>query len=343
MEENLLILGDSVDHLVTLDMKWPGRPRGIVGKIYQACRNHVGGPVCLHAADSLLKRVTKDSTVIISTGFVLPPFFPLGETDGPPGAIGLAHAIVRGIGARVMFLSEKEMIGALQAACIAAGLSVYDQKDFGNIPGAILIRDFPYVVSEAIHEGNRILDEWKPAAVITVEKMGRNLKDIYHSARGTDMSPLVAKVDYLVEAAQKRGVLTIGIGDLGNEIGLGAVADVVREAIGPAIEKCKCGCGKGIVTKVGTDVPIMATMSNWGSYGVVACLAGILGKPSVLHTPEFERRVIEACVRVGARDGATVSPALSSDGVSLEGNQAVVQLLHDIVRIKTSKIIHYRA
>jgi hypothetical protein len=72
-------------------------------------------------------------------------------------------------------------------------------------------------------------------------------------------------------------------------------------------------------------------------------MAGILEKPSVLHTPEVERRVIEACVRVGARDGTTVSPALSSDGVSLEANQAVVQLLHDIVRIKTSKIIHYRA
>jgi hypothetical protein len=157
------------------------------------------------------------------------------------------------------------------------------------------------------------------------------------------MSPLVAKVDYLVEAAQKRGILTIGIGDLGNEIGLGAVSDVARKAIGPAIQGCKCGCGGGIVTKVGAEIPIMATMSNWGSYGVAACMAGILEKPSVLHTPEVERRVIEACVRVGARDGATVSPALSSDGVSLEANQAVVQLLHDIIRIKTSKIIHYRA
>jgi hypothetical protein len=297
----------------------------------------------LHAADALLERITRDSTVIISTGFVLPPFFPLGETDGPPGAVALAHAMVRGIGARVIFLSEKEVIGALQAACIAAGLSVYEQKDFGTIPGAILIRDFPCTVEEAIHEGKRILDEWKPSAIITVEKMGRNLKDIYHSARGTDMSPLVAKVDYLVEAAQKQKVLTIGIGDLGNEIGLGAVADVARKAMGPGIEKCKCGCGGGIVTKVATDFPIMATMSNWGSYGLVACMAGILEKPSLLHTPEVERRMIEACVRVGARDGSTVFPALSSDGVSLEANQAVVQLLHDIVRIKTSKIIHYRA
>ena len=343
MDENILILGDSVDHLVTLDMKWPGRPRGIVDTIYQACREYVGGPVCLHAADSLLKRVAKETTVIISTGFVLRPFFPLGETDGPPGAVALAHSIIRGIGARVIFLAEKEVMDVLKAACIAAGLSVYEREDFGTIPGAILIRDFPYEVDEAVREGERILKAWNPSAVITVEKMGRNPKDIYHTARGSDMGSQVAKVDYLVEAAQKRGILTIGIGDLGNEIGLGAVGDVVRKAIGPAVERCKCGCGGGIVTKIGADFPIMATMSNWGSYGVAACLAGILEKPAIFHSPEIEGRVIEACVRAGARDGATVSPSLSSDGVSLEGNRAVVQLLHEIIRIKTTKIVHYRA
>jgi hypothetical protein len=343
MDTSLLILGDSVDHLIALDIQWPGRPRGMVDSIHQACRRHVGGPVCLSAASGLLKRVTKDSTVIISTGFVLPPFFPLGETDGPPGAVALARAIVGGIGARVMFLTEPETVGALQGACIAAGLSVYEEKDFGAIPGAALIREFPREVDEAIRESNRILDSWKPAAVITVEKMGRNVKNIYHSARGSDMSPRVAKVDYLVEAAQQRNVLTIGIGDLGNEIGMGTVADVVRKAIGPEIEQCKCGCGEGIVTKVGADFPIMTTTSNWGCYGIAACMAAILEKPSILHTPELERRVLEACVWAGARDGVMVTPSPSSDGVSLEGNQAVIQLLIEIARVKTIKSTPYRA
>jgi hypothetical protein len=295
------------------------------------------------AASGLLKRATKESLVIISTGFVLPPFFPLGETDGPPGAAALARAIVNGIGARVMFLTEPETVGALQAACIAVGLSAYDEKEFAAIPGAALIREFPRDADEAIRESARILDVWKPCAVITVEKMGRNAKDIYHSARGSDMSPRVAKVDYLVEAAQQQGVLTIGIGDLGNEIGMGTVADVVRKAIGPEIEKCKCGCGEGIVTKVGADFPIMTTTSNWGCYGIAACMAAQLEKPSVHHTPELERRVLEACVRAGARDGVLVSPTPSSDGVSLEGNQAVIQLLIDIVRVKSTRTTPYRA
>lgn len=342
MDDNLLILGDSVDHLVTLDMKWPGRPRGVVDTIYKACRNYVGESICLAAAKAIQKRVTEKSTVIISTGFVLLPFFPQGETDGPPGAVSIAYAIHHGIGARIVFLTEKEVVNALKDTCSAAGLSVYNPGDFESIPGAIMIQDFPSETNLADKEGKRILDELKPSAVITVEKMGRNEMDVYHTARGNDIGRYTAKIDLLLEEAQKRGILTIGIGDLGNEIGLGAVANVVKKAIGPLGEKCHCGCGGGIVTKVGAEIPIMAAMSNWGGYGVAACLAAILGKAEVLHSTQVEKRMIEASVKAGTRDGATGGPTLSSDGVSLEGNQGVVQLLHEIIRIKTTKTRPYR-
>ncbi len=342
MDETNLILGDSVDHLMTLDVQWPGRPRGLVDTIHQACRKTSGGPVSLHAAESILKRVTKDSTVIITTGFILPPFFPFGETDGPPGAVGLASAIIKATGARVMFLGEKEVLEVLRAACIATGITVYEKEHFANIPGAALIRDFPVGAKDSIREGARILDEWKPSAVIAVEKIGRNGKDVYHSSRGSDMSPYTAGTDYLVEAARQRGILTIGLGDLGNEIGMGSVADVARKAMGPEMEMCKCGCGGGIVSKVKVDIPVMATMSNWGSYGIAACLAGVLGRPSILHSPEIEGRVLKACVRAGARDGITVSPSPSSDGLPLEGNRAFVQLLHNTIEIKTVNTSPYR-
>jgi hypothetical protein len=342
MDEDLLILGDSVDHLVTLDMKWPGRPRGVVDTIYTACRNYVGEPICLAAAKSIQKKVTEKSTVVISTGFVLPPFFPLGETDGPPGAVSIAYAIHHGIGARIVFLTEKEVVNPLKDTCVAAGLAVYNPSEFNSIPGSITVQDFPVETNLADKEGKRILDELKPSAVITVEKMGRNEKNVYHTARGNDIGMYTAKIDLLVEEAQKREILTIGIGDLGNEIGLGSVANVVKKAIGPLGEKCHCGCGGGIVTKVGTEIPIMATMSNWGGYGVSACLAALLGKKEVLHSTMIEKRMIEASVRAGTRDGATVGPTLSSDGVSLEGNQATVQLLHEIIRIKTTQTKPYR-
>jgi D-glutamate cyclase len=342
MDETMLSLGDSVDHLMKTDMKLPALPRGFIETIYQACRKVVGNPLCLSAADAIRTRVTKDSTVIISTGFVFPPYFPLGETDGPMGAVAIAYAIHHGIGARVVLITEKEVIDVLKATCTAAGLAVYNYEDFKYIPGAVHIKDFPYDIDQARQEGKRITDELKPSAVITVEKMGRNEKDIYHSARGNDMGKHIIKVDLLVEEANNRGILTIGIGDFGNEIGLGAVADTAKKAMGPLGIKCNCGCGGSTVTKVGTEIPIMSTISNWGAYGIAACLAFLLGKPNILHSPELEMRMTEASVRAGAMDGSLVSPTLSADGTTVDGSKAIVQLLHELIRIKSIKSRPFR-
>jgi hypothetical protein len=329
--------------LVTLDVKWAGRTRNFVDVIYQACRKAVGGPVCLLAADAIRQKVTKDSTVIVMTGFVLPPFFPRGETDGPPGAVAMAHAIQKGLGARVLFLTDREVMDPLQATCRAAGLSVYNPEDFKKIPGAITVRDFPYEREEAVREASRILDDHRPAAVISIEKIGRNEKDIYHTARGSEMGRTVAKTDLLMDAANERGLLTIGIGDFGNEIGMGTVGEVARAAIGELGKKCHCGCGGGVVTKVRAQFPIFASISNWGGYGVAACLAALLGKPEALHSPRIEGRMIEACVQAGGKDGTMVTPTLSNDGVFVEGNRGVVRLLHEIIRVKTAGPLPFRS
>jgi hypothetical protein len=342
MDEAMLIVGDSVDHLVTTDVKWPNAPLGHLQAIYEACRKFVGGSVCLAAAEAILKKVQKDSTVIISTGFLLPPFYPLGETDGPPGAVALAHGIYHGIGARVVFLTESELVGMLHATCVGGGLSVYNQEDFRSIPGGITIMDFTRDPQKAPGEAKRLLKEMDPAAVITVEKIGRNEKEIYHTARGSNMGSYVSGVDFLVEEAKRQGILTIGIGDLGNEIGMGSVGKVAKSVIGPLGMKCHCGCGGGIVTKVGTEIPIIAATSNWGAYGIVACLAALLKRGEILHSASTERRMIEECTRAGARDGALVSPTLSCDGINLEGNQGIIQLLHEIVRVKTAASTPYR-
>jgi len=342
MDERLMNLGDSVDHLITTDMKFPGRPLGHVDAIYGACRKFVGGAVCLAAAEAIRTRVHEDSSVIISTGFLLPPFFPCGETDGPPGAVAIAHAIYQGIGARIVFMTETELIEMLKATCRGGGLSLYSAKEFQSIPGGMTVLDFPREAKRATEEAKRILGEMDISAVVTVEKIGRNEKDIYHTARGSKMSEYVAGVDLLVEEAKKRGILTIGIGDLGNEIGLGSVADVARSVIGPLGKQCNCGCGGGIVTKVGAEIPIIATISNWGAYGVAACLAALLGRGDILHSANTEKRMLEECAGAGARDGSAVRPTLSSDGVALEANQGIVYLLHELVRIKTASSQAYR-
>lgn len=64
-----------------------------------------------------------------------------------------------------------------------------------------------------------------------IEKAGFNAKGIYHNMRGHDYSAGRARIDYLVFEAQKRQILTVGIGDGGNEIGMGCVLDAVKKHV----------------------------------------------------------------------------------------------------------------
>src|SRR5205809_7828029 len=83
---------------------------------------------------------------------------------------------------------------------------------------------------------------------------------------------------------------TIGIGDGGNEIGMGVVRARLRR-LGPLATR--------IASVVGVDHLVVAGVSNWGGYGVVASLSR-LARRDLLHTPEPARRLVEACAAAGA-------------------------------------------
>jgi thiamine pyrophosphate-dependent acetolactate synthase large subunit-like protein len=74
----------------------------------------------------------------------------------------------------------------------------------------------------------------------------------------------------------KEGVLTVGIGDGGNEIGMGNIYDTVRKVV-PYGDQCKCPAKCGIADSTLVDVTVVATVSNWGAYGIEACLAALSG------------------------------------------------------------------
>ena len=67
-------------------------------------------------------------------------------------------------------------------------------------------------------------------------------------------------------------------------------------------------------------------MSNWGRYGVAAALGRLTGL-DLLHSPELERRLIEACVAVGACDGVTRRREPTVDSLGADTHAATVDLL----------------
>jgi len=325
------IIGDNIDRLVSVEMRMPGIDRGIIAPLYQAARDAQGGAaLTLRAARLIHERVKADDWIVIITGAGAPPYLPYGETDGPPGAVALARAIGRGLGARTALVTEPQYMPGLRAAAAAGGLPLVEDDLARRRPGAVVLRPFPVDDDEGRREAETLLDRYAPAAVVAVEKLGPNAKGEIHSLRGINGTAHTGKAHHLILAARERRVSTIGFGDGGNELGCGLIYDTVRRVLeyGAA---CQCPCGDGMATTVKTYVLVISNTSNWGAYGASACLALLLRDPSLIPAPREERGVIEQCARHGAGDGMSGLPVPSVDGTSLEVQEAMLTLLHMIV------------
>lgn len=334
-------IAESIDRLVTVDMCPPHLPRGSLAPLYEAALQQVGKPLSLAAAEALADVCAADRWVVIATGFVLNPYMPVGESDGPIGAVALARSLNRAFGAKVMILAEEECIQPIRAVCLGAGLLPLEPDEAHEVSQSLSLSPFPVDPGEAEQGAKRILRELDPVAMVALEKVGRNEKGVYHTSPGGDMSPWTAKVDILFEMMRATGRPTIGIGDYGNEMGLGSLIETVKR-IAPTARRCACPCGAGIATTVEADVPFVAAISNWGAYGICACLAAMLGDRQILHDAATERRMVEQASLAGLCDGTTVKPSFSADGVSLEGQVAVNTLLHEIIRTKTEEVAFVR-
>ena len=325
------IIGDNIDRLTCVEMRIPGIDRGIIEPLYRAAREAQGGsPLTLRAARLLRERVKADDAVLIITGAGAPPYLPYGETDGPPGAVALARAIGRGFGARTVLVTEPQYMPGLRAAAAAAGLPVLDDGLAARRPGAAVLRTYPVDDDGGRREAKALLDQYRPAAVIAVEKLGPNAKGVIHSLRGIDGTAHTGKAHHLVETARARHVPTIGFGDGGNELGCGLIYETVRRVLEYGAQ-CQCPCGDGMATTVKTDVLVISNTSNWGAYGTAACLALLQRDPALLPAPDEERRVVEQCAQQGAGDGMAGLPIPWVDGTSTEVQEAMLTLLHMIV------------
>lgn len=324
------ILGDQVDRLITVEMRPPGFMRGIIPPIYDQARRRLGKSLTLLAAEGLIGRIRKGDTVLITTGAVGPPFLFKGETDGPIGAAVLGRSLNLAFGAVPVYVNEPWGAEPIIAASQAAGVTVRKYEEAKQFPNSAAMDFFP--PEEKIPEdfSKKLLDHYQPACLVAIEKLGPNEKGVIHSARGKDLTTAHARVDHLFREAKKRKILTIGIGDNGNEIGMGTLAEEVK-AINPMGAKCNCPCGAGIADSIVTDYAIIANVSNWGAYGLAALLSCLLKRSEILHDPLTERRIIEDCVRAGALDGVLARQVPWVDGMPSAIHEALIAMLHCMV------------
>ncbi len=322
-----------LDRAVNLEMRFgEGLPRGVTHRLYDAARAAQGDePLTFLAAEGLRQRVARGDHVLIVTGAGAPPWLPNGETDGPPGAAALARALELGLGAKPVYVAEERNMGPVIAASQGIGLAVMDEASFAARDGIAFASPFPLGRAAGRAEAQRLFERFRPKAAIFVEKAGPNSAGIFHSILGSGRTDdMMANAQEIVAEAKARGCFTIGIGDGGNEIGFGKVAEVVR-GIQPAGRICKCPCGQGVATVVETDVLLSTAVSNWGAYGIAAALAALERRPEILHSPDDEDRMILACAAAGAFDGAYARQVPMVDGTAQRVQTALITILHEIV------------
>jgi hypothetical protein len=319
MNMNLMNTGEEIDRLITVDIG----ARCVVRKLYQAARDLTYGPLCLEAANRIKDKVKPNDTVLIITGFPqLPSYVP--ETDGPVGAAAMARAVSFGLGAFPIIVTDRMAVSCMNSTLRAMELNVMSESEVLKGVKSTTAIPFPPEASEA--KADEILSAFNPSAVIAIEKVGRNHLGVYHNMRGLDVSREAGQVDAILDGARADGVLTVGIGDGGNEIGMGNILDEVKRSV-PNASKCQCPCGGGIAAVTKADLLVVASVSNWGGYGIETCIDMLQGKVDAIHSGDVEKRCIDACVSTGAIDGMRGIPEPSVDGISADVNASLMNIL----------------
>ena len=324
-------LDNRLDQLVNIDMGERG-----VEHLFEAARELQGGSLVGAAADALMT-VPEGGTVVMTTGSVSRAWITteLGENDGPSGAAAVARALVLTRNVTVVMLCEETLLPAIRNVCQAAGLFpvTLEQAAIAKADKSLAtIVMLPYATEDDAGkaQADALMKTLKPDLLFSTERVGRNEFGVYHSMRGIDYGMGRARVDFLFDLALERGVPVVAVGDGGNEIGMGKVADHVKAHV-PYGDKCQCGCGGGIGAVTSCDVLVTAACSNWGCTAIAAAMAARAGNAKLLHTPEREALLLDTMVANGLINSTHGIVDDSVDGFPRDSHVAVAELCRTIV------------
>jgi D-glutamate cyclase len=321
------ILGDCIDRLCTVEMRRPGSgPRGYIRQLYEAALAEGGGdPLTYRAAMLLKENVRPGNFVFISCNAGVAPLLPYGETDGPLGGAAVARAVSVALGAIPVFVHSDGHATTVIPAAKAIGLQVLPRAMAEKRPSWVAIDERYHATAHEEIEAAALIDRYRPAAMVALECLAPNNDGVTCSSMGYPVLDCPAYHN-LYRVAADRGIPTIGVGDGGNEIGLGRIQDATR-----AVFPNPPG-GNDLATVVATDVCVVAAVSNWGGYGIAAMLSLIARAPKALHGDDLERRMLDAICMAGAGEGLALSTSLEVDLIDGRVHADLVHTLGVMVR-----------
>ncbi|NXO37693.1 GLUCM protein, partial [Locustella ochotensis] len=264
-------------------------------------------------------------SVLITTGF--PTHFshqPPEENDGPPGALAVAamlQALEKHVAIvtdqRAMDLNRKIIEEAVQLGILKKPIPLLSYQRESDDSALMFL-------CENGNPGRPRFDH-----LVAIERAGMAADGNYYNARKVNIKHLVDPIDELFLAAQTvPGITTTGVGDGGNELGMGKVKDAVKKHIKN---------GDVIACDVEADFTVVAGVSNWGGYAIACALhvlrcceihdrylrraVGFPRAPSdrlwlpALPSVTKEEKLLKTLVQLGVRSGKTASLEMEVDGL----------------------------
>lgn len=252
-------------------------------------RKYLDSDYCVKAAEKILS--WEKGCVFLMTGFYVAGF---AETDGPVGTCTIAKALEK-LGYSPVVITDKFCTNFFEIENINVE---YIDNSFSQ------------------NEMEELIEKYSPKGMISIERCGKNKFGEYANMRGISISEFTAPIDNLFEKYE--GVIpTIGVGDGGNEIGMGCLKDVITQRL--SLEPCI----------VKADYLVIATVSNWGAYGIT-CALGIKTGKELLPTFNWIRKYIQNTVDIGSVDGVTHERVVSVDGKGMDIEEEIIEELRKI-------------
>lgn len=254
-------------------------------------RRYVSDNCCDKAALEILS--WEKGNIFLTTGFYVAGY---AETDGPVGTVALSLALKK-LGYNPIILTDKYCEGFFEIEHIK---TIY----------------VDYTLEAGIFQD--LVDKYNPKGFIAIERCGKNRFSQYANMRGNSITEYTAPIDDLFVAYQ--GIIpTIGVGDGGNEIGMGKISGAISRKL--SLEPCT----------VCTDILVVATVSNWGAYGIITALSKHTGR-ILLPSFEWVEDYIGKTVQIGSVDGVTHQKEISVDGKSMVIEKEILAALEKIQR-----------
>jgi len=282
-----------------------------------------------HLAAAAAHLAACGSHVAIVTGFFIPKAEPpCAETDGPLGAVLLA-SLLEASGIRATIVTDRHCWPAVVATVRAGGLRA-DQVWAGTEQGEGLAEEFfrrgPGQQLSHLIAIERVGPSHTPQSLCQQRRAGVPPLDEFlqlvppehqnrcHNMRGEMIDEHTASLHVLFEQLDTYhpAAVSIGIGDGGNEIGMGSIPweEISRRLEGERAKRIPC--------RIATRWNIIAGTSNWGGCALAAATLLLRGAVQQIapYTREHQQQVLQTLVAEGCIvDGVTRRCECTVDGL----------------------------